>query len=295
MGLGYEKLRSIKPDIIQISMAGHGQTGPIARYVAYGPTQVPSIGLAALTGYPGGAPREVGISYGDPNGGNCAAIAVLAALRHRDATGEGQYIDMSQWEAAIPLVAEGLLTYEMTGAQPPRMGNRDEFEAPQGVFPCAGDDAWVALACWSNEEWRALAAAISRPDLAEDAALAARAGRKANEERIEAAIADWTSSRTSDDAASALRAAGVPAQPVYTPKDVAEDPELDARGMWVRLPHPETDGATHIGIPWRLSGTPLRVRRAAPALGQHTDAVLAEVLGLSEAEIASLRAAGALE
>jgi benzylsuccinate CoA-transferase BbsF subunit len=138
MGLGYEVLRALKPDIIQVEMAAHGQTGPYASYVAYGPTQVPMIGLASLTGYPGGGLREVGISYGDPNGGIIAAVAVLAALHHRRRTGEGQYIDMSQWEAALPLVAEGLLTYQMTSAQPPRMGNRDEFEAPQGVFRCAG-------------------------------------------------------------------------------------------------------------------------------------------------------------
>jgi benzylsuccinate CoA-transferase BbsF subunit len=295
MGLGYEKLRSIKPDIIQVSMAGHGQTGPIAKYVAYGPTQVPSIGLASLTGYVDGGPREVGISYGDPNGGNCAVIAVLAALHHRRKSGEGQYVDMSQWEAAIPLVAEGLMSYQMTGAQPPRMGNRDEFEAPQGVFRCTGDDAWVAISCWSDSEWDGLARTIGRPDLASDHVLRSRAGRKADEERIEAAITAWAGDRTAEEAASALRAAGVPAQQVFTTRDVAADPELAARGMWVRLPHPETDGATHIGIPWALTRTPLSVRRAAPALGQHTEEVLADVLGLGATEIAELRAAGALD
>jgi benzylsuccinate CoA-transferase BbsF subunit len=295
MGFGYEKLRTLKPDIIQVSMAGHGQTGPIAKYVAYGPTQVPSIGLASLTGYVGGNPREVGISYGDPNGGNCAAIAVLAALRHRDATGEGQYVDMSQWEAAIPLVVEGLMTYQMTGSQPPRMGNRDEFEAPQGVFRCVGDDRWVALSCWSDAEWTALTRAIGRADLAADPGLAVRKGRKARETELEGAIAAWTAERSAEEAASALRAAGVPAHPVFTTKEVAEDPELARRGLWVRLPHPEVEGATHVGIPWQMSATPLAVRRAAPALGQHTDEILAGVLGLSERAIRDLREAGALE
>ncbi|MFN0146349.1 MAG: CaiB/BaiF CoA transferase family protein [Dehalococcoidia bacterium] len=295
MGFGYETLRALNPDLIQVSMAGHGQTGPIAKYVAYGPTQVPSIGLASLTGYPGGGPQEVGISYGDPNGGLCAAIGVLAALRHRNTTGEGQYVDMSQWEAAIPLVAEGLLTYQMTGEQPPRMGNRDEFEAPQGVFPCLGEDRWVAISCWSDAEWRALARTIGRDDLAADATLGTRAGRKAREAELEGAISAWTSTRKAEEAAATLRAAAVPAQPVFTTKEVVEDPELAARDFWVRLPHPETAGAQHAGIPWRLSGTPLRVRSAAPALGQHTDEVLAGVLGLAEAEIRSLREGGALD
>lgn len=295
MGLGYEQLRKIKPDIIQISMAGHGQTGPVARYVAYGPTQVPMIGLASLTGYPGGGPREVGISYGDPNGGLHGALAVLAALYHRRRTGEGQYIDMSQWEAALPLVVEGLLTYQMTGQQPPRMGNRDEFQAPQGVFRCAGDDQWVAISCWSDAEWRALAETIGRSDLAADPALATVAGRKAREEELEAAITAWTASRSREEAAEALLAAGVPAFPVYTTADVAADPVLAARGFWVELPHPECTGARHAGIPWLFSGTPLTVRRAAPAVGQHTDEVLREVLGLTESDIAGLRAEGVLQ
>ncbi|HZQ38620.1 MAG TPA: CoA transferase, partial [Dehalococcoidia bacterium] len=295
MGLGYERLRQLKPDIIQISLAGHGQTGPIANYVAYGPTQVPMIGLMSLTGYPGGIPREVGISYGDPNGGLNAALAVLAALAHRRRTGEGQRIDMSQWEAALPLVAEGLLAYQLSGRQPERMGNRDPYEAPQGVYRCAGPDRWLALACWSDAEWQALAQAIGRPDLAADAALVSRVGRKTHEERLDAAIAEWAAGQDANQAAVALRQAGVAAHSVATTKDVAEDRRLAKRGFWVELPHPECSGARHAGIPWRFSATPLQVRRAAPALGQHTDEVLREVLGLSPDRIAALRAAGALE
>ncbi|MFN8557261.1 MAG: CoA transferase [Dehalococcoidia bacterium] len=295
MGLGPATLRAIKPDLVQISMAGHGQTGPIAPYVAYGPTQVPMIGLASLTGYPGDVPREVGISYGDPNGGLHAALAVLAALHHRDRTGEGQYIDMSQWEAALPLVCEGLLTYQMAGAQPPRMGNRDQFEAPQGVFRCAGDDAWVALSCWSDAEWRALAAAIDRADLRDDPTLATAAGRKEREEEIEAAIEAWTAQRTKAAAAGVLQSAGVPAAPVFTTADVTHSPDLAARDYWVELPHPEVGARRHAGIPWRFSGTPLRVRGPAPTMGQHTDAVLRETLGLPDAAIAALRAEGALD
>ena len=294
MGLGYEKLRAIKPDIVQISMAGHGQTGPIAGYAAYGPVQVPMIGLASLTGYPGGGPREVGISYGDPNAGLHAAFAVLAALRHRQRTGEGQYIDMSQWEAAVPLVVEGLLTYQMTGKQPPRMGNRDEFQAPQGLFRCSGEDDWVSISCWSDDEWRALAQTIGRADLRDDPRLATAAGRKAREEELEAAITAWTATRRRDEAAAALAAAGVPAFPVYTTADVAADPEPAARDFWVELPHPEVGARRHAGIPWRFSGTPLRVRRPAPMVGQHTDEVLREVLELSDAQIARLREDGAL-
>ena len=294
LGLGYDDLKAIKPDIIQISMSGLGQDGPFARYVAYGPTQVPTIGLASLTGYPGGGPREVGLSYGDPNAGLNAAIALLAALRHRDRTGEGQYIDMSQWEAAVPLVAEGLLTYQLTGAQPPRMGNRDQQEAPQGVFRCAGEDEWLAVSCWSDAEWRALATAIGRADLHDDPGLASRAGRKAREQELEAAIAAWAATQDRFAAAETLRAAGVPAQAVLTTQDVVNDPLLAERGFWSDQQHAEIGLSRHAGIPWRFSGTPLSVRRASPCVGQHTDEVLRDLLQQSDAQIAALREAGVL-
>ncbi|HLZ71460.1 MAG TPA: CoA transferase [Dehalococcoidia bacterium] len=295
MGLGYEELKRIKPDIIQISMAGFGQSGPQAAYVGYGPVQIPLIGLMGLTGYRGGPPREVAISYIDYNAGLHGAVAVLAALHHRRRSGEGQFIDMSQWEAAMPLIAEGLLSYQMTGEQPPRMESRDAFEAPQGVYPCAGEDRWLALACWSDGEWQALVRAIGRADLAADATLASRAGRKAHEDAIDAAIGAWTREREAEQAAAALRAAGIAAQVVQTPKDLVEDPRLAARDFWVKLPHPECTGAQHAGLPWHFSRTPLRVRSAAPALGQHTDEVLREVIGLSPEQIAELRAAAVFE
>ncbi len=201
---------------------------------------------------------------------------------------------MSQWEAAVPLVAEGLLTYQMTGKQPPRMGNRDQFEAPQGVFRSAGEDEWVAISCWSDAEWQALARTIGRADLAGDPGLATAAGRKQREAELEAAVTAWTSARSREEAAAALQAAGVAAFPVLTTGDVAADPVLAARDFWVELPHPEVGVRRHAGIPWRLSGTPLRVRRPAPTLGQHTDEVLREVLDLPAAEIARLRQDGAL-
>ena len=294
LGLGFETLRKVRSDLIQISMSSHGQTGPIARYVAYGPTQVPMIGLAALTGYPGGGPREAGISYGDPNAGLHAAVALLAALAHRRRTGEGQYIDMSQWEAALPLVVEGLLTHQMTGTQPTRMGNRDEFEAPQGVFRCLGDDEWVAISCWSDEEWYRLADRIDRPDLAADPALGSRLGRKARESELESAIANWTSQRTRQQAETELSAVRVAARAVATTAEVVHDPVLAAREFWVELPHPSVGTLRHSGIPSRFSGTPLSVRRPAPALGQHTSEVLRGLLGMSDSEIEKLREGGAL-
>ena len=175
------------------------------------------------------------------------------------------------------------------------MTPRDPSIAAEGRASQTTNDRWLALACWSDGEWQALANAIGRPDLAADAALGDRAGRKANEDRLDAVIAAWAVGREAERAAAALRAAGVAAHVVSTPKDLVGDPRLAARDFWVELPHPECTGARHAGLPWRFSATPLRVRSAAPALGQHTDAVLYDVLGYDATRIAELHAAGALE
>jgi crotonobetainyl-CoA:carnitine CoA-transferase CaiB-like acyl-CoA transferase len=294
IGLGYEELRRVKPDIIMMSFSGYGATGPTRNYIAYGPVQVPMIGLAALSGYPGKGPSEVGISYGDPNAGMHAAFAVLAALRHRRHSGEGQCIDMSQWEAAVGLAAEAFMEYVMDGTQPPRQGNRDVIEAPQGVFRCAGADEWVALACWSDEQWRGLARAMGREDLAADPYLSTTAGRKRSEQMLEAAISEWTGSRSSQEVAELLQDRGVPSYPVLSNRGLAEDPQLGAWGAFADLEHPEVGVRRHVGVPWHFSEADVRVRRPAPLLYADTDSVLGELLGVDAVEIRRLRGGGAI-
>jgi len=293
LGLGYEDLKKIRPDIIAISMAGYGQTGPRRNYIAYGPVQVPMIGLAALSGYPGRGPSEVGLSYGDPNAGMHAAFAVLAALWHRRRTGEGQFIDLSQWEAAIGLVAEGLLDWVFNKNQPDRMGNRDLAEAPQGVFRCLGDDRWVAIACWSDAHWEALARAMGREDLVGRADLRTREGRKAHELELEQAVADWTAARTPEDVVTTLQAAGVPAYIPLSNRGVAEDPQLNARGAFTEFDHPEVGRRRHVGAPWVFSKSDVRARGRAPLLGEHTAELLTSVLGYDASRIRELDEAGA--
>lgn len=294
MGLGYDVVSEIKPDAVMISFSGYGRTGPKKDYIAYGPAQVPMIGLASLSGYAGGQPREVGLSYGDPNGGLHAACAVLLALYHRARTGQGQYIDMAQWEAGVGLTAEGFMDQAMNGSQPPRMGNRDQWEAPQGCFPCAGDDEWLSIACWSDEEWRALATAMGRPEIGKDSRFGDAPSRKAHEGEIEAAIANWTRSRDRWALTQALQAVGVAAYPAMSNRDLVESAHLAERGYFVELDHPEVGVRRHAGMPWKFSETPLAVRTPAPLLGQHTDVVLAEILGYTGEQIASFREAGAL-
>ena len=161
MGLGYEALRKIKPDLIMISLSGYGDTGPFHEYVAYGPAQVPLSGLSSLTGYKGWPPMHAGFSYADPNAGVHGAFAILAALYHRKKTGEGQYIDMSQWECAMGLLPEGIMEYTMNGHEPARDGNRDPLIAPHGVFPSKDRfentgimiDMWVSIVAADDAEF----------------------------------------------------------------------------------------------------------------------------------------------
>lgn len=304
LGLGYEELRKTKPDIIMITMSGFGETGPLREYVAYGPAQVPLSGLSALTGYKGGPPLHAGFSYGDPNGGIHGAFAVLAALYHRARTGEGQYIDLSQWETSVAMVAEGVVEYQMTGREPERMGNRDHWMAPHGLFrskdmaeKIAGRsiDMWVSIAAANDDQWRRLAGAIGRPELGADPRFATFAARKRNEDELEAIITQWTSQRFAREAEQALQDAGVPAAIASTNKDLFEDPHLNQRGVFVEKEHPEVGVRKHIGPPWRMSRTPSGVHRAAPVLGQDTDDVMTRVLGYSAEEVAKLHEVGALK
>lgn len=298
MGLNYEELVKLNPGVVMISLSGYGGTGPLSPYIAYGPAQVPMSGLSSLTGFPGRDPAQVGLSYGDPNGGIQGAVAVLAALWRRAATGEGCYIDESQWEAAIAVLGEGIMAQVMTGSPPPRDGNRDPMLCPSGVFRCAGDEDaenWVSIACGTDEEFQALCWAMGHHELTTDPRFVTHTTRKANEDALEAIISAWTSSHDRWEVTRMLQGMGVAAFPSMSAKDLSDDQHLNERGIFVELPHPEVGVRRHIGIPYKLSATPVSVRSPAPCIGQHTDEVLAGILRMSDAEIAELRAKGVLE
>lgn len=289
MGLGAAVLRSLKPDLIMIALSGYGATGPEKDYVSYGPPQVVLSGMSSLTGYQGGPPMQAGFSYGDPNGGVHGTFAVLCALLHRAKTGEGQYIDLSQREACAMLLPEGVMDYTMNGTQPPRMGNRDPQMAPHGVFRCRGDDRWVSIAVRNDEEWRGMCAAMGQAELAAASRFATLAARKENEDVLEQLVTAWTRERSAEEVTRCLQQTGVPAYPSLDGKDILANPHVAARGFFVELEHPEVGKRRHLGIPWKMSRTPCEIRRPAPCLGQDTDYVLEEILGLSREEVTSLR------
>ena len=289
MGLGYERLKAIKSDIIMIALSGYGATGPESPYVSYGPAQVPMSGLASMTGFPDSPPMSVGFSYGDPNGGLHGAFAVLAALMHRARAGEGQYIDLSQWETSVAILGEGTMAQQMHGSPPQRIGNRDLHMVPHGLFRCQGDDRWVSIVAADDNEWRKLCAAMGKSELANDARFFTLADRKQHEDALEAAVTAWTETLTDEAVTTMLQAAGVAAFPALTNKELAEDEHMRGRGFFAELAHPEVGVRQHAGVPWMFSDTPCAVRRPAPCLGQDTEDVLQRVLGYSADEVAVLK------
>jgi benzylsuccinate CoA-transferase BbsF subunit len=228
------------------------------------------------------------MSYGDPNAGLHAAFAVLSALLHRERTGEGQYIDMSQWESSLAVVAEGLIDQSLNGTQPPRMGNRIQYMAPHGIYRCAGEDRWVSIAVGTDAEWRAFCEAIGPAVLADDPRFRTLTDRKANEDELDAIVEAWTSGLDRFEVRDRLQAVGVAAFPTMSNKDLAEDPHLNERRFFVEKEHPDVGVRKHAGIPWKMSETPCEVWRAAPTIGQDNEYVYGEILGMSSAQIADL-------
>ena len=295
MGLGYETLRKFKPDLVMLSVSGYGQYGPYRDYVSLGQQTAARAGMFWLTGYPDDAPRQVGISYADPVAGVTGAFAIISALLHRDRTGQGQYIDLSMWETLEMMLAEPVIEYTMTGRQPQRMGNHDKWISPHEAYKALGDEEqWVTIAAPTETEWRRLCEAIGRPGLADDPRFRTAELRKRNEAALDPIISEWTRARERWEITEILQHAGVAAFPTLNNRDVAADSHMRARGFLLERDHPEIGRRTHAGIPWTMSGTPCRVRAAAPLLGADTDSILSTLLGFSSEQIVQLRADGVL-
>ncbi len=288
-GLDYETLARVRPGLIMVSGCSLGQTGPLANTIGWGPTNQAFAGMCHLTGYPGGFPSGLGGTWPDFAVGVALLFATLAALRHRERTGEGQYVDLSMAEVVTAMLPEAMLDYLMNGVARGPMGNRDPWAAPHGVFPLAGDDRWIALACANDEEFAALAEVLGAPAMASDPRYARAEDRLRNVEALEREIAALTARRDGAELVAAMRARNLCATRVYDTAALVSDPGLRESGMLVRLTHPECGERMIAGIPVHFSAF-APAYRPAPCRGEHTDEVLAEVLGMSAAEIAALRA-----
>lgn len=292
-GLDYPSLRAVNPRLIMLSSTLFGQSGPLAAMAGFGTMAAAISGFASVVGWPDREPVLV-TPYTDFVAPRFSAVAVLAALDHRERTGEGQYIDLSQAEASLQFLAPEVLDYTVNGRETGRTGNSDAQMAPHGVYPAAGEDRWIAIAVATNPQWRGFCEAIGRPQLSDVARFVDIEQRLAHLEELDAIVAEWTRGRTAEAAEAELQRRGVPAHSVDGSSRLVLDPQLLHRGHFVRL---ERKGHPPITIEdnrTRLSRTPVRVERAGPTIGGDNEAVLSQILGYDEDRIAALAAAGVL-
>jgi benzylsuccinate CoA-transferase BbsF subunit len=267
----------------------------MARFAGFGNLAGALTGFNSVTGWPDRAPASPFGAYTDYVAPRFTAAAILAALDHRDRTGEGQYIDQSQAESALHFMSPAILDYTVNGHVQQPDGNRDPGMAPHGVYPSAGEDRWVAIAVADDAAWQRFCAAIGRRDLALDARYAMLAGRLGEHDALDEAIAEWTRERSPADAEAALQAHGVAASAVYTTAELFDDPQLRHRGHVVEVEH-DIHGKTYVeGSHFVMSRTPARVERAAPSFGRDNFEVLESILGYDGDRIADLVASGVLE
>jgi len=269
-GLDYESLRALKPDLVMVSTCLMGQTGPHRDYPGFGGQGSAISGFNFLTGWPD---REAVGQHGtitDSLAPRFVAAAVLAALLRRKKTGEGCYIDVAQTETAAYSLSGWMLEYSANGEVIGRDGNRSRIAAPHGAFPCRGEDRWCVIACWDDAGWQRLVAAMGSPAWALEERWATLAGRKKDEDELEASIAGWTASREASEVAELLQRAGVEAGVVATCRDLVADPQLEHRGHFVPMQHAVLGAHTCEALGYRLSETPGAIERPGPLLGEHS-------------------------
>jgi crotonobetainyl-CoA:carnitine CoA-transferase CaiB-like acyl-CoA transferase len=271
-----------------LSMPAYGMTGPYRDFPGYGNTIEPVAGITNLVGYPGDKPHPLGMIAGDVLAALHGVSAIMVALHHRRQTGKGQYIDLSQAETQTAIIGDVVVGYSMNRASPPRTGNRHPYMAPHGCYRCKGDDSWVAVAVGSDEEWRSFCGALGNPPWTQDTRFADLPSRQQNHDELDTFIQAWTVQFDHYEVMRILQAAGVACGPVLNGREVMDDPHLNARGFFVKIPHPEAGTHCYAGIPVRLSKTPAVFRLPAPCLGEHNREMLGGLLGLTEEEIATL-------
>ena len=295
-GFGYERLREIKPDIIYVSNCGFGHVGPYSDFKTWGPIVQAISGLTFTNGLPGREPAGWGYSYMDHTGAYYMAMAIMLALLHRQRTGEGQWVDLACTEAALTLHGPALLDWTVNGRPSRRAGqphaNRSEWPpmAPHGIYPCAGDDDWIAIACRHQADWKAFADVVDEGWCGEPQ-FADLATRLAAQDELDARISAWTAPQGKFEVEDLLRVAGVPVAAVMKPEErIDRDPSTGDFGLWPTVRHTKMGDVRVDGQPVHFSKTDWRLQRGGPCLGEHTEEVLTRVLGYSAEEVAAFRA-----
>lgn len=290
LGLGYEDLKKFKPDIICVSMPAAGSWGPLRDILGFAPVIAGLAGLGSLLGYYNGPfVGSIQVAFCDYLSAMHATLVTLAALRHRNLTGEGQSIEVVQWEATTSLLAEAILDYNMNKRVAKPQGNWQPNMAPHDNYPCQGDDRWVSIAVKTDEEWLGLCRALGKPELATDERFADSFCRLHHREELDEIVSAWTRERTSEEATQILQREGVAAFPVMNIEDQFLDPHFRARQIHVETEHPKIGIEMLYGLAWKLSRTPGGIQSHAPLLGQHTEYAFGELLGLPQEEVAKLQ------
>jgi len=298
LGFGYDRVKEIKPDIVYVSNCGFGYSGPYRDFKTWGPIVQALSGLTFSSGLPGKEPAGWGFSYMDHTGGMYMAIAILMAVFHRLRTGDGQWVDMACCDAGLSLNGLHVLDYTVNGRPARReghpAGNRGEWPvmAPHGIYRSKGEDQWIAIACRGDDDWAALSSQIGeawakRPELDK------LEGRVAALDELDRQLDSWCFQFDKQELQDRLQQAGVAAAAVLEAQErIEDDRSSDAFGLWPTVRHTEMGEVRVDGLPVRFSGTPHTISQAGPCLGEHTDQVLSDLLGMSSETIEALRGEG---
>jgi crotonobetainyl-CoA:carnitine CoA-transferase CaiB-like acyl-CoA transferase len=295
LGFNYDYMKSINPDIIMVSGSVYGQSGPMSQQWGVDGTGAALSGYLALTGWPDRTPVGPHVPYGDVVLPLMNALAAVAALDYRRRTGMGQHIDGSMLDTCVHQITPALLDLQANNRLQTRSGNRIPYACPHGVFPCCGNDQWCAIAVFTDDEWKSLAAIIGNPALINEPKFSTLKSRKQHEDELEQLVASWTMLHTKEQVMEILQASGVPAGAVQTMQDIMDsDPQLQERGFLVPIKHPILGVFGHPVPPFKLSKTPAKVK-TSPCLGEHNEYICTKLLGISDSEFVELLQQGVFE
>jgi crotonobetainyl-CoA:carnitine CoA-transferase CaiB-like acyl-CoA transferase len=295
LGLGYEDLKQVKPDLIMLSSSNLGQSGPHAHHAGFGSQLSSLAGFTHLTGYPDGPPQILYGPYIDYIAVAYGAVAILAALDYKKRTGRGNYIDTAQYETGLQYLAPILLDFKINGRVAVRNANRDPDAAPHGAYPCKGDDDWCVISVSSEDEWNALCKVMGNPAWSDDKKFSSHESRKASEDELDHNIAEWSRGQTARDLMEKLQKAGVKAGVVNKMSDVYDDPQLKQRPQWVELEHPEIGKMHYQRPPFLLGKTPPGPAKRDPLLGENNEYFYCDLLGLSRSDYEGLVKQGVID
>jgi benzylsuccinate CoA-transferase BbsF subunit len=294
LGLTYDELKKIKPDIIMASSSIYGQIGPKSRLSGFGNTGSAISGHYMLTGWPDRDPVSPGIAYADIVQPIYSTIAILAALEYRRNTGKGQLIDITQVETMVQFISPAMLDYFANGQIEKRMGNRNEYASPHGVFPCKGDDRWCAIAVFSEDVWKKLCTVMGNPEWCREVKFSTLEQRKKYEDELESHISKWTAGYDRFELTTILQKAGVASGPVQDGEDLFNDPHLRERQSFVKLTHPVIGECNHPTQPVKFSDYTPELK-TSPCIGEHNEYVYKKFLGIPDDEYNTLLSEGVFE